>query len=208
MEGYSQRVRDSILPLSVGDTLPKAFEEWSFTHNMVDHEDAVKTCELCGQEHLRYHFEIKNALTKHCLWIGSHCILRFGLSIFEDGRKLTKDEVKKKLTRLTEQMQQAYCIKALRAATEKDNNEYLKHALDYYEKNKFLTPKLAHIVLKGLRTNGIDHNPSFFKVRLKRDQHKHDLRTMALGHVHILWPALTSAQRNMAMKMGHTAPGK
>lgn len=30
MQTYSQRVRESILPLSVGDTLPKAFDEWHF----------------------------------------------------------------------------------------------------------------------------------------------------------------------------------
>ncbi len=41
MGGYSQRVRDSILPLSVADTLPAAFAEWSFTENTVDHETPI-----------------------------------------------------------------------------------------------------------------------------------------------------------------------
>lgn len=77
MGGYSQRVRDSILPLSVADTLPAAFAEWSFTENTVDHETPIETCELCGQQDLRYHFEIANPYTEAALWVGSHCILQF-----------------------------------------------------------------------------------------------------------------------------------
>jgi hypothetical protein len=71
MQTYPQRVRDNILPLSVGSSLPEAFEEWSFTENTIDHEEPIETCELCDQEELRYHFEIKNTLTKNILWVGS-----------------------------------------------------------------------------------------------------------------------------------------
>jgi hypothetical protein len=86
MQTYSQRVRQSILPLSLTDTLPTAFEEWHFTGNAVDHEEPCKTCELCGQEGLRYHFEIANAYTDHTLQVGSHCILQFNLAVYdEDG---------------------------------------------------------------------------------------------------------------------------
>lgn len=55
MGGYTQRVRDSILPLSVAGTLPAAFGEWSFTDNTFDHEQPIETCELCGQQDLRTH---------------------------------------------------------------------------------------------------------------------------------------------------------
>lgn len=204
---FTQRVRDSILPLSVGDTLPKAFEEWSFTHNTEDHEQAIETCQLCGQEDLRYHFEIINVLTGNKLWVGSHCILRFGLSIFESGRRLSPTEAKKKLNRLTDQMRQQSCIKALRAAASQDRSPAnLVRALDYYEENKFLTPKFAFIVLWRLKANRIDHSPSFFKIRLKRNQHKQDLREMPTSRVHILWPALSAAQRGLANEYGHKAP--
>ena len=93
MGGYSQRVRDSILPLSVADTLPAAFAEWSFTENTVDHETPIETCELCGQQDLRYHFEIANPYTEAALWVGSHCILQFDVAVMENGtarfRKVT-----------------------------------------------------------------------------------------------------------------------
>jgi hypothetical protein len=89
MRSYPQRVRDNILPLSVGGTLPEAFEEWSFTERTVDHEEAIETCQLCEHEDLRYHFEVKNALTYKTLWVGSQCIMKFNLSVFEQGRRLS-----------------------------------------------------------------------------------------------------------------------
>lgn len=46
MSGYNQRVRDSILPMSVGDSLPSAFGEWTFTDRTIDHEKPIETCEL------------------------------------------------------------------------------------------------------------------------------------------------------------------
>lgn len=53
MSGYTQRLRDSILPHSVADTLRAAFAEWGFTESTVDHESPTETCELCGQQDLR-----------------------------------------------------------------------------------------------------------------------------------------------------------
>ena len=56
MSEYNLRVRNSILPLSLGGNLPGVFGEWSFTNETIDHEEAIETCELCGQQNLRYHF--------------------------------------------------------------------------------------------------------------------------------------------------------
>jgi hypothetical protein len=206
MSTYPQRVRDNILPLSVGSTLPEAFEEWSFTDHVQDHEQATETCELCEQESLRYHFEIRNSLTKKTLWVGSQCILRFGLSVFEDGRRLSEHDSKKKLDRLMQQMRLESCVKALESLAVAENNKILSNALVYYRKNKFLSPKFAYVVLWRLRRNKIDHNPSFFKVNVRRDKYQKDLKDMALTHVHAIWPALSSSQRDMAIRMGHSAP--
>lgn len=206
MATYPQRVRDNILPLSVGSSLPEAFEEWSFTDKTVDHEHATETCELCNQEELRYHFEIKNALTHKCLWVGSQCILRFNLSVFEQGRKLSSSDAKKKLERLMQKMRLEACIRALERLTSSESNEILANALAFYRAKKYLTPKFAFVVLWRLREHRVDHSPSFFKISLKKDRYKRDLSEMPAGRVHIVWPALTSAQRQVALSMGHTAP--
>lgn len=206
MNNYPQRVRDNILPLSIGSTLPEAFEEWSFTENTIDHEQANETCQLCEQESLRYHFEIRNSLTRQVLWVGSQCILKFGLSVFEDGRLLSENEAKKKLDRLMQKMRLDSCVRALESLAVKEKNPILSNALDYYKKNKYLSPKYAFVVLWRLQRNKIDHSPSFFKVTLKRDKYKNDLKEMQLSHVHAIWPALSSSQRDMAVRFGHSAP--
>lgn len=81
MSGYTQRVRDSILPLSVAGTLPAAFAEWAFIRSTIDRDALIETCESCGQQDLRYHFEVANRYTEATLWIGMvmRCPLRAGI---------------------------------------------------------------------------------------------------------------------------------
>src|SRR3546814_17433990 len=52
-------------------------------------EAADGTCELCGQQELRYHFEIENDETAGSLLVGSECIKRFEIAgIDEQGQRL------------------------------------------------------------------------------------------------------------------------
>jgi hypothetical protein len=198
---YPQRVRDNILPLSVAGTLPEAFKEWAFTENTEDHEDAIEVCQLCEHEDLRYHFEIKNEFTNKTLWVGSQCILKFNLSVFENAQRLTPQEAKKKLERLTQQMRQESCFNALRCLAQKEDNQILSNALQFYEKNKYLTPKFAFVVLWRLDHLKIDHSASFFKVNLKKAKYKNDLQDMESSHLKMIWPALTFAQKQQAMRL-------
>jgi hypothetical protein len=206
MRNYSQRVRDNILPLSIAATLPEAFEEWSFTERTIDHEKPVETCQLCEHEELRYQFEIRNALTHNTLWVGSQCIERFNLSVFEYGRRLSPVESKKKLERLMQQMRLQSCINSLERLAKSENNEILDNALAFYMKNKYLTPKFAFVVLWRLKQHGIDHSPTFFKINLKKSKYRDDLRNMAQNRLDMIWPALSGSQRKMAVQMGHSAP--
>ena len=206
MSSYPKRVWDIILPLSVGETLPKVFEEWSFTEVVRDHGLPTETCELCDQESLRYQFEIRNAMTRNTLWVGSQCILRFGLSVFEAGRKLSPADAKKKLERLTQQMRLDSCISTLEKLAIAENNAMLSNALNYYRTYKYLSPKFAFVVLGRLKANKIDHSPSFFKINLMCSKYQEDLRAMKPKNVEIIWPALTSSQRLMALLMGHKDP--
>lgn len=206
MQAYSQRVRDSILPLSVADTLPKAFGEWRFTGNCEDHEQPIETCELCGQEGLRYHFEIFNSLTNHSLEVGSHCILQFDVAVYEGSRRLSPGEAKKKLDKLTQLMRLESCLKALDRLAHAENNEILSNALSYYRKNKKLTPKQAFVVFWRMRVNRIDHSPSFFNITLKEKRYQNDLEEMRTERVHYFWQALTSSQKKKALELGHRPP--
>ena len=67
-----------------------------------------------------------------------------------------------------------------------EDSDILTNALAFYRRNKHLTPKLAFVVLWRLRHHRIDHNPSFFKVSLKKTQYKEDLRRMDVNRAHTI----------------------
>lgn len=206
LDSYPLRVRENILPLSVAGTLPQAFKEWFFTEKTHDHDTADATCELCGKEEIRYHFEIENEFTHNRLWVGSHCILKFGLSVYDDGAVLSTKDARKKLDKLTKKMQLESCIKALESLAAAENNDILKSALEFYKLNKYLTPKFAFVVFWRLDENDIDYRPSFFKVSLRRQKYKDDLSEMPTSRVHKIWKALSPSQRELAVFLGHSAP--
>ena len=206
MQNYPQRVAENILPLSMSGSLPEAFKEWFFSDKIYDHEKAEEMCELCNQENVRYHFQIVNQHTKKTLWVGSSCILRFNLAVYDQGKILDEKNAKKKLNTLVTKMQMESCIKALEVLAKSENNDILKNALLFYKKYKNLTPKLAFVVFWKLKEKNIDHHPSFFKINLKKDQYKQDLRDMPIKRIHIIWPALSSSQKDIATRLGHHAP--
>jgi len=206
MQTYPQRVRGRILPLSVADTLPKARGEWYFTGNVVDHEEPCATCELCGHEGLRYHFEICNDCTYVVLQVGSHCILQFDVAVYEGDRKLSPKDAKKKLDRLIEQMRLESCIRALEELARAENSDPAKRALAHYRKKKKFSPMQALTVLRRLCLYSIDHEPSFFKITLKKQRYMQDLKNMETSLVHFIWPALTPGQRKQAVALGHAPP--
>ncbi len=206
MDAYLQRVADNILPLSIAETLPEAFKEWYFTDKIKDHKAAEEDCELCNQERLRYHFEIKNRRTNNHLWVGSSCILKFQVQVFDNDILLDKKGAGKKLERLKKKMRLDSCIEALQNLAKSENNDILSNALNFYLENKYLTPKYAFVVFWRLKKNKIDHSPSFFKVSLKRKKYKEDLARMELSRVHMIWPALSSSQKKLAVSYGHIPP--
>jgi hypothetical protein len=203
---YTQRVRDSILPLSVADILPQAFEEWRFTGHTQDHEEPIETCRLCGQEGLRYHFEIQNDFTHRTLDVGSHCILQFNVAVYEDGRRLSSRDAKRRLHKLVQKMRLDSCIGALERLARAESSQVLLGALTYYRTNKKLTPKQAFVVFWRLRRNRIDHDASFFNVTLRKKRYMADLAAMETSKVHFFWRALTPGQRRNAISLGHSAP--
>jgi hypothetical protein len=206
MQSYPNRVRERILPLSLAGTLPAAFKEWRFTGQTTDHEAPNETCELCGQEGLRYHFEISNDRTGRKLDVGSDCILKFEVAVFDQGRELSPQEARKALAERMQQMRLESCLRALERLAVAETNNILASALAYYRLHKALTPKFANVVFWRLDANKIDHDASFFKVRLDKGSYVEDLRTMPLRSVHRMWKALTPAQRKKAQEMGFAAP--
>ena len=115
-------------------------------------------------------------------------------------------EAKQHLDKLTQQMQIASCIRSLEQLATQEANSILLSALDYYRRNKKLTPKFANVVFWKLQQYDIEHHPSFFQVELKKQRHVEDLRAMPTSRVHRFWGALSSSQRKKAVALRHQAP--
>lgn len=145
-------------------------------------------------------------LTGAQLWVGSHCILQFDLSVFEEGQRLSPKDAKKKLDRLTTKMRLESTIRSLEQLAEKEKDQRLTGALAHLRINKNLTPRYTAMVLWRLNERGIDHCPSFFKVSLRREDHKQALRSMKPRMLAFLWPALTTTQRRLTVSLGQKAP--
>lgn len=207
MEHYLQRVKETLLPLSVSKEIKEAIEEWQFTGETVDYEEAIEICLLCYKENLRYHYRIANNLTNNQLWVGSKCITKFGIPVYdENGKRLSIKEAESLFNTLQNKMRLDSCIKTLEDLAKKENNDILTNALTYYKKNGVLTPKQARVVFWRLKTNNIDHHPSFFKVCLNKHKYQQDLKEIPTPHVHNFWEALSPSQKKMAQDLGHKSP--
>jgi len=197
----------NLLPRSAAKTLHEAIPEWDFLNRVQDYGDLRVTCELCEQEDLRWHYEISNHLTHYILQIGSRCIIRFNVAIFdENGRRVDRMDAEKQLAKARDKYIGDSCIKALTVLVAVRRAEVFRHALEYYMEHNALTPKFAYIALSTLRDHRIPHRPDYFKITLRKLRRKDDLAAMDSAHVHVIWPALSRLQRDLAIEYGHTAP--
>ena len=208
---YRMRVCQNILPLSQADKVPEALKEWFFNGYAEDHDKPVATCELCDKYGLRYRFQIENHLNQNKLWVGSECILKFAIPVYEAGVLLDRRGARRKLNNLMKRRQHESCVKVLEGVVKKENDprswDILRSALEYYRQHERLTPKYAFVVFWRLKYHKIDHIPKFFKVGLTSRKDKTALRDMSPRHVHMIWPALSPGQRQLAVRLGHCPPG-
>jgi hypothetical protein len=206
---YTQRVKANILPRSVAQTLREAFDEWEFTNQVKDYGEPHEICQLCEQERIRYHFEIRNRLTNNCLLIGSQCILKFDVPVYDErGVRVPAALVRQRLNQIKQKMRLDACLAALSNVARLEQNEILDSALAYYAANKNLSPKFAYVVFWRLQVHRIDHSPSFFKIATRRDRHRRDLWEMHPDRVRLLWPALSANQRELVLRAGYLPPQK
>lgn len=94
------REANNILPLSIEKkSVSIAFKEWQFRGVTKDMGIASACCELCDQEKLRYQFQIQNKYTRNKLWVGSSCIFKFSIEVFNElGLLLDNSEAKRHLS--------------------------------------------------------------------------------------------------------------
>lgn len=200
MSGWAERAVATLLPLSRASTLVAALREWSYTGRFFDLEATDGTCELCGQQDLRYHFEIENSGTMSSLMVGSECIKRFEITgIDELGQRLDADVTGKLVDRhrrgLVEDGRKQRVMTALLKLGQNAQDFDAQNFINFVDDKGAFTPNQVAMIFWRLGTAGIAFRPTDWKVRLRRESDIGQLRTMKPAAFKRVMAALTAPQR-------------
>jgi hypothetical protein len=197
---WAARAAKNLLPLSLEQNkLAQALREWRYTGNYHDLETPSADCELCGHQDIRYEFEIQNLHTGKSLLIGSECINRFGIAATdEEGRTLDAAGTRKKVSRdrrkLVEDARRRSVMNALVALAYVDKEFSIQSFIDYLQERDAFTPKQLVTLLWRLSKFRIRHNPKDFRLTIRRNREKAQLRNLKDWELERITPCLTDAQ--------------
>ena len=198
---WASRAAANLLPLSrERRDLAQALKEWRYAGNYHDLETPSADCELCDHPDIRYQFEIQNLLNDEALLIGSECINRFGIAATdEEGRTLdavgTRRKVGQDRRKLVEDARHRRVVSALVALTHRDQDFDIRSFVDYLQTRGAFTPKQLSIVLWRLSKFRIAYNPKDFKLTIKRNREKTQLRNLKDWELERIRPCLSESQR-------------
>jgi hypothetical protein len=201
MSGWAERAAAALLPLSRASNLGAALREWSYTGRFFDLEERDGTCELCGQQDLRYHFEIENPCTTSSLLVGSECIKRFEITgIDEQGNRLNADATGKLVDRhrrgLVEDARKQRVMTALLKLGHEAPDFDAWNFIDFVDDKGAFTPNQVAMIFWRLGSAGVGYRPTDWKVRMRRDSDIGQLRTMKPAAFKRVMAALTAPQRH------------
>ena len=168
MSKWDERSIANLLPLSVSQNFQTALKEWHCSGEMRMLDEM--NCELCGKKDLHYQFEIANALTEKCLWVGSSCIQKFDIYLEdEDGYEVKTGKAaylnkKFKIRHVVDTL-----LKLLDTQPEGMIGIHRKAELDnrcanLFRLNRKFTPKQVNYIFLRLQEEGIPHEPKYFSI--------------------------------------------
>lgn len=206
MTSWAERASASLLPLSRVGTLAAALKEWAYTGRFFDLEATDGVCELCGQQELRYHFEIENDGTDTSLLVGSECIKRFEIGgMDERGQRLDAKDTGKLVDRhrrgLVADARKQRVMTALLKLGQKAPDFDAQDFIAFVDDRGAFTPNQVAMIFWRLGSAGVDYRPGDWKVRLRRDSDIGQLRTMKPAAFKRVMAALTTAQRQRVIEI-------
>lgn len=197
---WVERASETLLPLSRAVTLSAALAEWRYTGRFTDLETPQETCQLCGQQDLRYQFEIENAFCGAALMVGSECIKRFNIGgldehgqpmdaartarlVDRDRRHLVDDARKKRVM--------TSLLRLGAAATNVDAASFMT----YVDGRGAFTPNQLAYLFWQMDSHRIAYRPTDYKLTIRRDREKAQLRAMKPAAFARVVRAMTPTQR-------------
>lgn len=209
---YASRVLAKLGPYSVSQSFPHLLREWHATGDVEDMEDAAEECDVCGHEHIRYLYQIKNQLNGNVREkSGSKCILKFEEIGVLVGQRLVYDTKSKEkalddfLKKYRARLRKEFALQVglgLKVATASYNaipimRDICLRIYNSPEENGLLTPKQFSMFLWAADITGIKVRVAPFqgvmnlRKNKSKDQLAYDLKPHQLDAIK---GALTPAQ--------------
>ena len=205
---YPERLKQNILPLSKSPLIHIAIGEWAFANSVIDAGNRTKCCELCDQERLRYQFLIKNGVNNNEMWVGSSCILKFGVAVMHGGKALYGDQAKHVLEAQLQSKRKEISLEALSTLLTKPNVnlKLVDGVKEFTEKGRALSPKQISYVAWQLGKHGLNHDLAYFRMDLMKKKYQEDFASLQDWQITQIWPALKPGQKKVAENNGYIAP--
>jgi hypothetical protein len=165
--------------------------------------ETIESCQLCEHSNLRYHFEIINRETKAILQVGSSCIEKFGIAVYDkDGNKLQGRARNKQLKEEINAQRQETMVESLGQlwqVNKKNREEVAAYVRAYQERGGF-SPKNLLSLFALMKNEGIDYIPHTYKVTLRSKKDREYLYRMSEAERELIWGSLSTAQKKGYIK--------
>lgn len=203
---WAQRSAANLLRLSVEKSqLAVALREWLYTGDMYDLGAPEEICELCEHPDIRYQFKIINRHNGNEMLVGSECINKFGISATDElGSILNREESRRRVNRdrsfLVNEARKRRLINTLVALSTVEQQFDIESFISYVIDRDAFTPNQLALLFWRLDQHQIDYMPSDFKLAIRRDREKAQLRQMEAWKLGKLWRAMSSSQQRWVLE--------
>ena len=201
---WIERVAKNIFSLSSNkQDIRSALDEWEYRSEMNDRGVPDSICELCNHPNIRLQFEIVNKHNLNSLLIGSECITKFGVKVFDENGNLLEDiHAKKKVAKDRRKLIVDSKIKGminsiLVLSTKQGEQINFKEFVDDFERLGGHSPKQLFAMFYRMKVNHVKYNKTDFKCYIRKPHFKQQLLTMEVSRINDIWPALSTSQRKL-----------
>ena len=179
------------------------FNQWHFTGRFVDHGSNSAVCGLCGNSKLRYHFLIAHRETGEALWVGSQCVLNFGVSgrlVNQKQRSARQDEApaasEENVLQLVNQLQNVYQL-----VTRSDQRK-IRWLVGKFQQRGAFSPKDTAWLFQVMLICGVRPDFAAFPLTLRTKKDRAELAELSLTARRLIAPSLTEEQRTECANRG------
>lgn len=203
-----ETARKTLLSLSKAKRdYDRAVAEWDYFGEFHDNVVSSATCQLCGQPNIRYEFQIVNRHNQNTLLVGSECITKFGITVYDEyGNRITGKSARARVAsdkrRLVADAKTDSVINSLLTLASKDPVFEIQDFIRYYQDRGAFTPKQLSLLMWRLKALKVPHNKSHFKLTIKRDVEKRALLRLEDFKLAQIKPCLSTSQLQWLLRNG------